>query len=92
MAREVEHRMRFVVYDTDTLHNFAIACAQRTAQLDAFFEQHDQYIEDCRAAGEVADTDSVALNDIDWLCQRGLAFDQDENQGFAWCESRTKFS
>lgn len=83
--------MRFVVYDNDTLHNFTIACARRTAQLDAYLEQHHQYIEDCRAAGEVADTNSIALNDIDWLCERGLAFDQDESQGFAWCESRTEF-
>ena len=91
MAREVERRIRFVVYDIDTLHNFAVACANRIAQLDAFLEQHDQFIEDCRAAGEVADTDSIALNDIDWLCERGLAFDQDESQGFAWCEGRTEF-
>jgi len=91
MSREVEHKMRFVVYDTETLHNFVVARANGTAQLDAFLEQHEQYIEDCRAAGEVADTDSIALNDIDWVCERGLAFDQDESQGFAWCESRTEF-
>jgi hypothetical protein len=88
---EVKQTMRFVVYDTGALHNFAVACAARTGQLDAFLEQHDQYTDNWRTDGEAVDPDGVALNDIDWLCERGLAFDQDESQGFAWCETKTEF-
>ena len=71
--------------------SLAVACANRAGQLDAFLEQQDQYIDDCRAAGEATDKEGIALNDIDWLCERGLAFDQDESQGFTWCDSRTEF-
>ena len=91
MIREVKQTMRFVVYDIGALHDFAIECAAKTGQLDAFRQQHEQYIEDCRTYGKPADADDVALNDIDWLCERGLAFDQDENQGFTWCETKTEF-
>lgn len=88
MTRDVKQTMRFIVYDADALHYFALDCAEKNGQLDAFLEQHDQYMDDC---GKSADPDSMALNDIDWLCDQGLAFDQDESQGFAWCETRTEF-
>jgi hypothetical protein len=90
MVREINQIMRFVVYDTASLHHFAIKCAIRSGQLDAFLEQHNQYIDDCRADGGDAGAESIALNDVDWLCEHGLAFDQDERQGFEWCESRTE--